>query len=242
MSKSAGKKLHWRSKVRDSFVPLLGSSAELGIAIGGGADYGEFPFVTSAPGGGTSVGDIVLEIGGTPVLGMTLGDVRGVLNSCPHPIRIKTISPGMSPNAASPHLLLVIRKCEHWHVFPSVSTASLKHIPHNDTFSGNSPCRHLNLLFTLHTVALASSSPKQAATLRHTSKLWSMIILLSNLPLIVTSQICSQWHSATDLHSSISLDMSRRSVNIWAWGQNCSWHMTWLWQYSCPSAARGLDV
>lgn len=102
MSKTAVKKLHWRSKVQDSFVPLLGSSGELGIAIGGGADYGEFPFVTSAPGGGFTVGDIILEIGGTPVLGMTLGDVRGVLNSCPHPIRIKTVSPGM----IRPHLFI----------------------------------------------------------------------------------------------------------------------------------------
>lgn len=94
MSKTAVKKLHWRSNVQDSFVPLLGSSGELGIAVGGGADYGEFPFVTSAPGGGLTAGDIILEVGGTPVLGMTLGDVRGVLNSCPHPIRIKTVSPG----------------------------------------------------------------------------------------------------------------------------------------------------
>lgn len=94
MSKTAVKKQHWRSKVQDSFVPLLGSSGEPGVAIGGGADYGEFPFVTSAQGEGVTVGDIVLEIGGTPVLGMTLGDVRGVLNTCPHPIRIKTVSPG----------------------------------------------------------------------------------------------------------------------------------------------------
>lgn len=84
--------------MQESFVPLGGggggSSGELGLAIGGGADYGEFPFITAAPGGGATVGDIILEIGGTPVLGMTLGDVRGVLNSCPHPIRIKTVSPG----------------------------------------------------------------------------------------------------------------------------------------------------
>ncbi|KAK3539906.1 hypothetical protein QTP70_019550 [Hemibagrus guttatus] len=93
MSKATVKKLHWRSKVQESFVPLGGASGELGVAIGGGADYGEFPFVTAAPGGGATVGDIILEIGGTPVLGMTLGDVRGVLNSCPHPIRIKTVSP-----------------------------------------------------------------------------------------------------------------------------------------------------
>ncbi|XP_045065214.1 membrane-associated guanylate kinase, WW and PDZ domain-containing protein 2 [Coregonus clupeaformis] len=94
MSKATVKKLHWRSKVQESFVPLGDGSGELGVAIGGGADYGEFPFVTTAPGGWTTVGDVILEIGGTPVLGMTLGDVRGVLNSCPHPIRIKTVSPG----------------------------------------------------------------------------------------------------------------------------------------------------
>uniref|UniRef100_A0A3Q3FD64 MAGI family member, X-linked b n=1 Tax=Labrus bergylta TaxID=56723 RepID=A0A3Q3FD64_9LABR len=107
MSKTAVKKLHWRSKVQDSFVPLLGSSGELGIAVGGGADYGEFPFVTSAPGGVLTVGDIILEIGGTPVLGMTLGDVRGVLNSCSHPIRIKTLS----PSTLCKDLRLYLSKC-----------------------------------------------------------------------------------------------------------------------------------
>ncbi|KAM9830110.1 membrane-associated guanylate kinase, WW and PDZ domain-containing protein 3 isoform 1-T2 [Syngnathus typhle] len=108
MSKNTVKKLHWRSKVQEGFVPLGGSSGELGLAIGGGADYGEFPFVTVAPGGGATVGDIILEIGGTPVLGMTLGDVRGVLNSCPHPIRIKTVSPGAS---LCKDLRLYLSKC-----------------------------------------------------------------------------------------------------------------------------------
>ncbi|XP_075882884.1 membrane-associated guanylate kinase, WW and PDZ domain-containing protein 2 isoform X2 [Nelusetta ayraudi] len=108
MSKATVKKLHWRSKVQESFVPLGGASGELGLAIGGGADYGEFPFVTAAHGGGATVGDIILEIGGTPVLGMTLGDVRGVLNSCPHPIRIKTVSPGSS---LCKDLRLYLSKC-----------------------------------------------------------------------------------------------------------------------------------
>ncbi|KAM4610612.1 membrane-associated guanylate kinase, WW and PDZ domain-containing protein 3 [Polymixia lowei] len=108
MSKTAVKKLHWRSKVQESFVPLIGSSGDLGVAIGGGADYGEFPFVTSAPGGGLTVGDVILEIGGTPVLGMTVGDVRGVLNSCPHPIRIKTVSPG---STLCKDLRLYLSKC-----------------------------------------------------------------------------------------------------------------------------------
>ncbi|XP_067095194.1 membrane-associated guanylate kinase, WW and PDZ domain-containing protein 3 [Osmerus mordax] len=108
MSKATVKKLHWRSKVQESFVPLGGGSGELGVAIGGGADYGEFPFVTAAPGGGATVGDVILEIGGTPVLGMTLGDVRGVLNSCPHPIRIKTVSPG---STLCKDLRLYLSKC-----------------------------------------------------------------------------------------------------------------------------------
>ncbi|AWP09946.1 putative membrane-associated guanylate kinase WW and PDZ domain-containing protein 1-like [Scophthalmus maximus] len=92
MSKATVKKLHWRSKVQESFVPLGGGSGELGLAVGGGA----------------TVGDIILEIGGTPVLGMTLGDVRGVLNSCPHPIRIKTVSPGSS---LCKDLRLYLSKC-----------------------------------------------------------------------------------------------------------------------------------
>ncbi|XP_051964591.1 membrane-associated guanylate kinase, WW and PDZ domain-containing protein 1-like [Xyrauchen texanus] len=108
MSKANVKKLHWRSKVQESFVPLGGASGELGVAIGGGADYGEFPFVTAAPGGGATVGDIILEIGGTPVLGLTLGDVRGVLNSCPHPIRIKTVLPG---STLCKDLRLYLSKC-----------------------------------------------------------------------------------------------------------------------------------
>ncbi|XP_054901802.1 membrane-associated guanylate kinase, WW and PDZ domain-containing protein 3 isoform X1 [Poeciliopsis prolifica] len=108
MSKTAVKKLHWRSNVQDTFIPLLGASGELGVAVGGGADYGEFPFITSAPGGSLTVGDIILEIGGTPVLGMTLGDVRGVLNSCPHPIRIKTVSPG---STLCKDLRLYLSKC-----------------------------------------------------------------------------------------------------------------------------------
>ena len=91
--------------MQESFVPLGGASGELGVAIGGGADHGEFPFVTAAPGGGATVGDVILEIGATPVLGMTLGDVRGVLNTCPHPIRIKTVSPGKHAHT----------KCAHTH-------------------------------------------------------------------------------------------------------------------------------
>ncbi|XP_058873315.1 membrane-associated guanylate kinase, WW and PDZ domain-containing protein 3 isoform X2 [Acipenser ruthenus] len=108
MSKAIGRRFHWRSKVQESFVPLDVASGELGVAMGGGADYGEFPFVLGAQGGGAGLGDLVLEIGGTPVLGLTLGDVRGVLNSCPQPVRIKTVPPGAT---LCKDLRLYLSKC-----------------------------------------------------------------------------------------------------------------------------------
>lgn len=141
-------------QVQESFVPLGGVSGELGLAIGGGADYGEFPFVTAAHGGGATVGDIILEIGGTPVLGMTLGDVRGVLNSCPHPIRIKTVSPGIPAQKYSrvwtsgiktkpfKHNHDMMRKLRNFNAaflhFPGVSWAA-KGQP-SDCFNGVVPC------------------------------------------------------------------------------------------------------
>nr|XP_057940938.1 membrane-associated guanylate kinase, WW and PDZ domain-containing protein 2 isoform X1 [Doryrhamphus excisus]XP_057940939.1 membrane-associated guanylate kinase, WW and PDZ domain-containing protein 2 isoform X1 [Doryrhamphus excisus] len=133
MSKNTVKKLHWRSKVQESFVPLGSSSGELGLAIGGGADYGEFPFVTVAPEGGATVGDIILEIGGTPVLGMTLGDVRGVLNSCPHPIRIKTVSPGSS---LCKDLRLYLSKC----FTPSSMDSQLQQLIRENLYLRAVPC------------------------------------------------------------------------------------------------------
>ncbi|XP_061644905.1 membrane-associated guanylate kinase, WW and PDZ domain-containing protein 3 isoform X2 [Phyllopteryx taeniolatus] len=133
MSKNTVKKLHWRSKVQEGFVPLGGSSGELGLAIGGGADYGEFPFVTVAPGGGATVGDVILEIGGTPVLGMTLGDVRGVLNSCPHPIRIKTVSPGVS---LCKDLRLYLSKC----FTPSSMDSQLQQLIRENLYLRAVPC------------------------------------------------------------------------------------------------------
>ncbi|KAK1899299.1 Membrane-associated guanylate kinase WW and PDZ domain containing protein 2, partial [Dissostichus eleginoides] len=152
MSKTAVKKLHWRSKVLDSFVPLLGSSGELGVSIGGGADYGEFPFVTSAPGGGLTVGDVILEIGGTPVLGMTLGDVRGVLNSCPHPIRIKTVAPGSS---LCKDLRLYLSKC----FTPGSVDSQLQQVIRENLYLRAVPCESLLLSVpSLHFMSLWSST------------------------------------------------------------------------------------
>uniref|UniRef100_A0A8C7YDB8 PDZ domain-containing protein n=1 Tax=Oryzias sinensis TaxID=183150 RepID=A0A8C7YDB8_9TELE len=135
-------------QVQETFVPLgggsSGGSGELGLAIGGGADYGEFPFVTAAPGGGATVGDIILEIGGTPVLGLTLGDVRGVLNSCPHPIRIKTVSPGSS---LCKDLRLYLSKC----FTPGCMDSQLQQLIRENLYLRAVPCKiHLNI--NIHTL------------------------------------------------------------------------------------------
>ncbi|XP_057677965.1 membrane-associated guanylate kinase, WW and PDZ domain-containing protein 3 isoform X2 [Corythoichthys intestinalis] len=134
MSKTVGRKQHWRSRTQDAWLPSVG---EAGLAIGGGADYGEFPFVTAAPPDGPAVGDVILEIGGTPVLGMTLGDVRGVLNSCPRPVRIKTVAPGatlckdlglylskcFTPGSVDSQLQQVIRQNLHLRAVPCTTRA-----------------------------------------------------------------------------------------------------------------------
>ncbi|XDV48663.1 hypothetical protein PO909_018047 [Leuciscus waleckii] len=124
MSKVAGKKLHWRSKVQETFIPLVG-----------GADYGEFPFVTAAPGGGITVGDIIIEIGGTPVLGLTLGDVRGLLNSCPHPIRIKSVSPG---STLCKDLRLYLSKC----FTPGSMDSQLQQVIRENLYLRAVPCEY----------------------------------------------------------------------------------------------------
>ncbi|XP_058873092.1 membrane-associated guanylate kinase, WW and PDZ domain-containing protein 2-like [Acipenser ruthenus] len=108
MSKAAVRRFHWRSKIQESLVPLNEASGEMGVALGGGADHGEFPFILEIRGCEARLGDLVLEIGETPVLGLTLGDVNGVLHSCPHPVFIKTVPPGPS---LCKDLCLYLSKC-----------------------------------------------------------------------------------------------------------------------------------
>ncbi|XP_077579817.1 membrane-associated guanylate kinase, WW and PDZ domain-containing protein 3-like isoform X4 [Stigmatopora nigra] len=136
MSKTAtARRQHWRSRTRDSW---LTSPGEAGLAVGGGADYGEFPFVTAAPPDGPAVGHVLLEVGGTPVPGMTLGDVRGVLDSCPAPVCLKTVAPGSSlcqdlrlylskcftPGSVDAQLQQVIRQNLHLRTVPCTTRAA----------------------------------------------------------------------------------------------------------------------
>lgn len=106
MSKTLKKKKHWLSKVQECAVSWAGPPGDLGAEIRGGAERGEFPYLgrlREEPGGGTccivsgkapSPGDVLLEVNGTPVSGLTHRDTLAVIRHFREPIRLKTVKPG----------------------------------------------------------------------------------------------------------------------------------------------------
>lgn len=109
MSKTLKKKKHWLSKVQECAVSWAGPPGDLGAEIRGGAERGEFPYLgrlREEPGGGTccvvsgkapSPGDVLLEVNGTPVSGLTNRDTLAVIRHFREPIRLKTVKPGTGP-------------------------------------------------------------------------------------------------------------------------------------------------
>lgn len=108
MSKTLKKKKHWLSKVQECAVSWAGPPGDLGAEIRGGAERGEFPYLgrlRDEPGGGggtccvvsgkaPSPGDVLLEVNGTPVSGLTNRDTLAVIRHFREPIRLKTVKPG----------------------------------------------------------------------------------------------------------------------------------------------------
>ncbi|XP_073090506.1 membrane-associated guanylate kinase, WW and PDZ domain-containing protein 3 isoform X3 [Manis javanica] len=117
MSKTLKKKKHWFSKVQECAVSWAGSPGDLGAEIRGGAERGEFPYLgrlREEPGGGTccvvsgkapSPGDVLLEVNGTPVSGLTNRDTLAVIRHFREPIRLKTVKPGKVINKDLRHYL-----------------------------------------------------------------------------------------------------------------------------------------
>ncbi|XP_069798013.1 membrane-associated guanylate kinase, WW and PDZ domain-containing protein 3a isoform X2 [Narcine bancroftii] len=102
MSKSLRRRRHWLSRAQEVTVP--GDTLQLG----GGAEYGQFPVLASAPGGpelGPAAGDVLLEVNGTPVSGLTRRDVRAVVRHFPQPVRLRTVRPGRIINKELRHYL-----------------------------------------------------------------------------------------------------------------------------------------
>uniref|UniRef100_A0A673J5V9 Membrane associated guanylate kinase, WW and PDZ domain containing 3b n=1 Tax=Sinocyclocheilus rhinocerous TaxID=307959 RepID=A0A673J5V9_9TELE len=114
MSKTLKRKKHWSTKVQECAVSW-GSVGEFGdvVEILGGAEHGEFPFLGQMNldvlvchvGRLPYYGDVLLEVNGTPVSGLTNRDTHAVIRHFREPIRIKTVKPGKVLNADLRHYL-----------------------------------------------------------------------------------------------------------------------------------------
>uniref|UniRef100_A0A4W5P587 Membrane-associated guanylate kinase, WW and PDZ domain-containing protein 3 n=1 Tax=Hucho hucho TaxID=62062 RepID=A0A4W5P587_9TELE len=114
MSKTLKKKKHWSGKVQECAVSW-GNAEEFGsvVDVQGGAELGEFPYlgqvITEAMvchvGRLPNSGDVLLEVNGTPVSGLTNRDTLAVIRHFREPIRVKTVKPGKVLNTDLRHYL-----------------------------------------------------------------------------------------------------------------------------------------
>ncbi|XP_017553318.1 membrane-associated guanylate kinase, WW and PDZ domain-containing protein 3 isoform X1 [Pygocentrus nattereri] len=114
MSKTLKRKKHWSTKVQECAVSW-GGVGEFGsmVEILGGAELGEFPFLGQMnldvlvchAGKLPYYGDVLLEVNGTPVSGLTNRDTHAVIRHFREPIRIKTVKPGKVLNTDLRHYL-----------------------------------------------------------------------------------------------------------------------------------------
>ncbi|KAK3547533.1 hypothetical protein QTP86_021518 [Hemibagrus guttatus] len=104
MSKTLKKKKHWANKVQEYAVSWGGGELSNVLEIVGGAELGEFPYLGhgSPPlsvalrwhaGRAPSPGDVLLEVNGTPVSGLTHRDTLAVIRHFREPVRLKTVKP-----------------------------------------------------------------------------------------------------------------------------------------------------
>uniref|UniRef100_UPI0037E87662 membrane-associated guanylate kinase, WW and PDZ domain-containing protein 3a isoform X2 n=1 Tax=Semicossyphus pulcher TaxID=241346 RepID=UPI0037E87662 len=114
MSKTLKKKKHWSAKVQECTVSWGGSGELITVVeVRGGAELGEFPhlghIVSEAlvchPGRYPCSGDVLLEVNGTPVSGLTNRDTLAVVRHFREPIRLKTVKPGKVLNTDLRHYL-----------------------------------------------------------------------------------------------------------------------------------------
>lgn len=102
MSKTLKKKKHWLSKVQECGLSGLGGDPSVLLEIRGGAEHGEFPYLgrlredaaSYIAGKVPNQGDVLLEVNGTPVSGLTHRDTLAVIRHFREPIRLKTVKPG----------------------------------------------------------------------------------------------------------------------------------------------------
>ncbi|XP_056895694.1 membrane-associated guanylate kinase, WW and PDZ domain-containing protein 3a isoform X1 [Takifugu flavidus] len=114
MSKTLKKKKHWSAKIQECTVSWGGSGELIAVLeVRGGAEHGEFPHVghvvsealVSHAGRFPGSGDVLLEVNGTPVSGLTNRDTLAVIRHFREPVRMKTVKPGKVLNTDLRHYL-----------------------------------------------------------------------------------------------------------------------------------------
>ncbi|XP_066456160.1 membrane-associated guanylate kinase, WW and PDZ domain-containing protein 3 isoform X3 [Eleutherodactylus coqui] len=113
MSKTLKKKKHWLSKVQECGLSGMGGDPSALLEVRGGAEHGEFPYLgrlredaaSYIAGKVPSQGDVLLEVNGTPVSGLTHRDTLAVIRHFREPIRLKTVKPGKVINKDLRHYL-----------------------------------------------------------------------------------------------------------------------------------------
>ncbi|RMB98985.1 hypothetical protein DUI87_24530 [Hirundo rustica rustica] len=104
MSRVVQKKNHWSSRVRQCALSR-GPGGQLGFALLGGAEHGEFPYAGAAAGDGEaalSEGELLLEVQGVRVSGLPRYDVLEVIRSCKDPIVVKAVRQGEGTSVLQP--------------------------------------------------------------------------------------------------------------------------------------------
>uniref|UniRef100_A0A1A8FH74 Membrane-associated guanylate kinase, WW and PDZ domain-containing protein 3 n=1 Tax=Nothobranchius korthausae TaxID=1143690 RepID=A0A1A8FH74_9TELE len=114
MSRTLKKKKHWSHKVVECAVSW-GNLGDFGsvVEILGGAELGQFPYIGQMKldvlvchiGKLPYYGDVLLEVNGTPVSGLTNRDTLAVIRHFREPIRLKTVKPGKVLNTDLRHYL-----------------------------------------------------------------------------------------------------------------------------------------
>ncbi|XP_021406792.1 membrane-associated guanylate kinase, WW and PDZ domain-containing protein 1 isoform X11 [Lonchura striata] len=107
MSRVVQKKNHWSSRVRQCAL-TRGPGGQLGFALLGGAEHGEFPYAGAAAGDGEaalSEGELLLEVQGVRVSGLPRYDVLEVIRSCKDPVVVKAVRQGNRLNKDLRHYL-----------------------------------------------------------------------------------------------------------------------------------------
>lgn len=105
MSRTLKKKKHWSNKVVECAVSW-GNLGDFGsvVEVLGGAELGQFPHLGQMKldvlvchvGKLPYYGDVLLEVNGTPVSGLTNRDTLAVIRHFREPVRLKTVKPGAS--------------------------------------------------------------------------------------------------------------------------------------------------